>query len=385
MIVLNKNNYRLALIILLILFSPIVSVVLNLSSYSTSLLVTFFLVPFFNNYKIFPPKFNKYFFIFLFFIFFEIIKSIYFQSSLFNVLFVIVGFFIIFMISYIIYDKSVNENFEGSVKIILFIIFNLIIFSFCNIKIGNYDLYSKSVFPLKEPSHFGLYFGYFFPIAFYFCKNGLTKFLLFIFLSIFSLYLENFLLIIITLVSLLVSNYNNKRNLMFVFILIIFILFVIIKYSLFDFKYYEERLNFTEATNLSVLALFQGWEIITTTLSSINFFGVGLNNLEAIEPGVYSEMIYSVTDKYFNRNDGGFLAAKIIGEMGWLGAFILFMYIRFVISKLKYLSRSYSVLDYFYSSVLVISLLELFLRGLGYFTIGTILITSSLIYFKKND
>ena len=76
MIVLNKNNYRLALIILLILFSPIVSVVLNLSSYSTSLLVTFFLVPFFNNYKIFPSKFNKYFFIFLFFIFFEIIKSI---------------------------------------------------------------------------------------------------------------------------------------------------------------------------------------------------------------------------------------------------------------------------------------------------------------------
>ncbi len=385
MIVFNKNNYRLALIILLILFSPIVSVVLNLSSYSTSLLVTIFLLPFFNNYKIFPPKFNKHFFIFLYFIFFELIKSIYFQSSLLNFLFVNVGFFIIFMISYIVYHKSLNENFEGNVKIILFIIFNLIIFSFSNIKIGNYDYYSKSIFPLREPSHFALYFGYFFPIAFYYCKNFTTKFLLFFFLTFFSLYWDSFLLIVMTFVSLLISNYKNKRYLIYGSVLIIFMVLLVSKYSLIDFEYYESRLDFNEAKNLSTLIYLQGWDIIITTLNSTNIFGVGLNNLDAIKPGVYSEIIYSVTDKYFNRNDGGFLAAKIIGEMGWLGVLILFMYLKFVISRLKYLSSNYSVLHYFYSSVLVISLFELFLRGLGYFTIGTVLVVASILFYKSMD
>ena len=79
------------------------------------------------------------------------------------------------------------------------------------------------------------------------------------------------------------------------------------------------------------------------------------------------------------------MAAKIIGEMGWLGVLILFMYLKFVISRLKYLSSNYSVLHYFYSSVLVISLFELFLRGLGYFTIGTVLVGASILFYKSMD
>ena len=54
-------------------------------------------------------------------------------------------------------------------------------------------------------------------------------------------------------------------------------------------------------------------------------------------------------------------------------------------SKLKNISKEISLLNFFYSSILFMSLFELFFRGMGYFTIGTVLTTCSLIYFKTND
>ena len=386
MIVLDKSKYKLAIIlIILVLIAPIISVGFQLSSYSSVLLLSVFFIPFFSSNKIYFPKTNKYFYFYLSFSFFEIIKSIYFQSSTLSVLSVLIGFFIISIISKNIYYKSVNEKFEENMKIVFYFIFSLVVLSFYNINFGDYSNFSKSLFPFKEPGHFALYLGYFFPLAFYFCKNFTTKFLLFILLGYFSLNSESFLLVIMTVLSLLISNYDSKKNLIYVFISIFVGVLVIVQYSLFDLEYYLARLNFEGTRNLSSLSYLQGWDIIITTLNSTNLFGVGLNNLESVKPGEFSEIIYDISGKYFNRNDGGFLAAKVIGELGWFGVLVLFMYLKFVISKLKYLSKAYSSLQYFYSSVLIISLIEFFIRGLGYFTIGTILITSSFIYFKTHD
>jgi len=385
-IVLDKSKYKLAIIlIILVLIAPIISVGFQLSSYSSVLLLSVFFIPFFSSNKIYFPKTNKYFYFYLSFSFFEIIKSIYFQSSTLSVLSVLIGFFIISIISKNIYYKSVNEKFEENMKIVFYFIFSLVVLSFYNINFGDYSNFSKSLFPFKEPGHFALYLGYFFPLAFYFCKNFTTKFLLFILLGYFSLNSESFLLVIMTVLSLLISNYDSKKNLIYVFISIFVGVLVIVQYSLFDLEYYLARLNFEGTRNLSSLSYLQGWDIIITTLNSTNLFGVGLNNLESVKPGEFSEIIYDISGKYFNRNDGGFLAAKVIGELGWFGVLVLFMYLKFVISKLKYLSKAYSSLQYFYSSVLIISLIEFFIRGLGYFTIGTILITSSFIYFKTHD
>jgi hypothetical protein len=54
-------------------------------------------------------------------------------------------------------------------------------------------------------------------------------------------------------------------------------------------------------------------------------------------------------------------------------------------SKFKNIANEISLLNFFYSSILFMSLFELFFRGMGYFTIATVLTTCSLIYFKKND
>ena len=181
MIVLDKSKYKLAIIlIILVLIAPIISVGFQLSSYSSVLLLSVFFIPFFSSNKIYFPKTNKYFYFYLSFSFFEIIKSIYFQSSTLSVLSVLIGFFIISIISKNIYYKSVNEKFEENMKIVFYFIFSLVVLSFYNINFGDYSNFSKSLFPFKEPGHFALYLGYFFPLAFYFCKNFTTKFLLFI-------------------------------------------------------------------------------------------------------------------------------------------------------------------------------------------------------------
>lgn len=54
-------------------------------------------------------------------------------------------------------------------------------------------------------------------------------------------------------------------------------------------------------------------------------------------------------------------------------------------SKFKNIANEISLLNFFYSSILFMSLFELFFRGMGYFTIGTVLTTCSSIYFKTND
>ena len=255
MIVLGNNKYQLALILIFIsIISPIVSVELYLSSYSSSLLLSILIMPFYNKLEIIIPKFNKFFIIFLFI---EIMKSIYFQSSIAYTISIVIGVFIIYIISNNIYYNSLNIKFEKNIKIILYFILTIILFNFLDINFGNYSNYPKSTFPFIEPSHFGLYLGYFFPIAFYFCKKDTVKILLLIFLMSFSVYCESFLLILITVLSFIIS-FRKKSNLIIYSFLIIVFIIIIYKYSLINLEYYQDRTKFENATNLSTLTLFQG-------------------------------------------------------------------------------------------------------------------------------
>ena len=211
------------------------------------------------------------------------------------------------------------------------------------------------------------------------------RFALVLFLLFFAFYFESLLFVLIVFASYLFTNRINLKLLFSILLIFVLLYFVFVNYNLINLDYYLNRLDFKNLNNISLLVFLQGWEIIITTLKDFNLIGVGLNNLKSVPFSEVADQLYTILGEYKNREDGGFLAAKIIGETGIAGFVMILIYIKIVYSKLKNATKEISLLNFFYSSILFISLFELFFRGMGYFTIGTILTTSSLIYFKTND
>lgn len=95
-------------------------------------------------------------------------------------------------------------------------------------------------------------------------------------------------------------------------------------------------------------------------------------------PSIYASMIAKITGDVNieqNRDDGGFLAAKVVAELGYFGIYLMFAYIFYffkcVQSVRKILLnnqlRENSMLLISYGIIITFSV-ELFVRSIGYFS-----------------
>jgi len=386
MIVSNKIKYNYFIKLLFLLVIPSLAYVLfNLSSLSIGLLLTCLLLLIFNNNKIYIKDIKGWPLLVLHIFFgFEFFKTIYLGLSLTTLLQIYLSFVIILLIAQNLVYSSVNINFRTNLKYVYYVLICILLINIFNIQIGRYYLFQKSIFPFSEPSHLVINFGYFLPTIFYLQKK-IMRFALVLFLLFFAFYFESLLFVLIVFASYLFTNRINLKLLFSILLIFVLLYFVFVNYNLINLDYYLNRLDFKNLNNISLLVFLQGWEIIITTLKDFNLIGVGLNNLKSVPFSEVADQLYTILGEYKNREDGGFLAAKIIGETGIAGFVMILIYIKIVYSKLKNATKEISLLNFFYSSILFISLFELFFRGMGYFTIGTILTTSSLIYFKTND
>lgn len=286
--------------------------------------------------------------------------------------------------------KADAENIKTTFAIIFFT-FSLL--GWLEIVVGvhilNYANLEKPIFPFSEESHFALAYG---PIA---CAHGVSrstkqKALVVLNLLCMSVLLPNLTLFLFCIVSSLIFF---RLRFLVVLILMMSAPALLILSSLNQDLIYSTSDYFTsrvsmdqDSKNLSALVYIQGWNEIYKGLTQDYGIGAGFQMLGTGEASLISERIYHIAGKYLNSEDGGFLAAKIIGEFGFVGLLACMYYIvavcksaRIISSKTKSADVSLVLKKKIFASIVVSYVVEFYFRGYGYFSPGLILALAALI------
>ena len=131
---------------------------------------------------------------------------------------------------------------------------------------------------------------------------------------------------------------------------------------------------------MSALVYLQGWESIRQTLIATPF-GIGFQFLGYEPPNLYSLYIKDLSGAYVNRQDGGFLLAKLFSEFGlFLVPIFLYFFYWIKVSYVKtLLIDRINIRPVFY---LFISLIvPLLFRDVGYFSYTLFYFFTSCGYF----
>jgi O-antigen ligase len=201
---------------------------------------------------------------------------------------------------------------------------------------------------------------------------------------VWGLVIENLTTLVAVILSLLITvRFAISKN-AFITIIVISV-FTAVSVQVIDTDYFLSRLEISnESNNLSVLVLLQGWETSVEMIKMTGAWGVGFQQFGFIDvSGEIIEKIANLGEEGLNKLDGGSMAAKITGEFGVLGLAAIFMiviqafraYLRLKSAKLNDCSGGQILL----SASLFTYVIELFARGVGYFSPTGFLVLCALI------
>lgn len=278
-------------------------------------------------------------------------------------------------------SKIGDREIDYIMKVALFIFFIIFFLSF--FKPLQFK-HLKSIFPYSEYSHFSLFFGgslcY---TAVRYIKYRMSIILFFLFAAII---LQN-----LTLLSLVILISFCLFKFWMVFINVALGL-IIVNYV--DLSYFEDRLAnlSSESSNLSALVFIQGWELAYDAILKSKGLGIGIQQLGEIKlTSKASKVIYLLTRREYNITDAGLTGPKIICEFGIFGLIVIIFFLNIVRKAIFYV-RMFSEKKEFKDHKLLMSycflltfLIELFVRGIGYFSGTVFMAIVAFIYVLKNS
>ena len=243
---------------------------------------------------------------------------------------------------------------------------------------------SRNMFIFNEPSHYAICLVPFLFYAAYTSKRE-RNVILYILSGVgFALILKSLTLLVGCLMIIFLC-YGQRLLKLF------FLITVAAAMAIFlDLDYFSQRLNMsTDNNNLSTLVFLSGWERAYLSFTETYGFGLGFNQLGIVGPqGELQPLIQTLTDgvSRLNVRDGGSTGSKLIAETGLLGLVLLMFYFFSSINILKQLikRRLKSFKDIFFCGVFLIFSIELFVRGMGYFSILSFLFLSSIYWIYRN-
>lgn len=156
--------------------------------------------------------------------------------------------------------------------------------------------------------------------------------------------------------------------------------------SFLNLRYFLDRLDFSGTDNLSALVFIQGWELMFESLGRSQMWGLGFQQL-----GVHgteaasSYLIFALLQSDSNLLDGGFVAAKLVSEFGILGIGITILLVVLgarsflVLRRMAASTEPPRQTDLFIHGVRLAFLVELMVRGTGYFTGSIVLLIAALV------
>ncbi|WP_181406014.1 hypothetical protein [Thermodesulfovibrio sp. Kuro-1] len=243
---------------------------------------------------------------------------------------------------------------------------------------------NKNMILFHEPSHYALAL---IPIAIIFLYQSkiIIKSISIFFIILLSLLLQNLTLLLgsffISLLAIIrIKNLNLKR--VFSLVIFIFLLVSFLAYIILNNPYFQERVLFVQE-NSSVLVYLSGWERAYFALVDSNLIGYGFNRMGYIETrSKYQDILDSLNLGDLNLYDGGTTASKIIYEFGIFGFIVILIYLLnfFKLTKKLISSRISSYNEVLFISYFLSYFFELFIRGVGYFSINCLLFASSFYW-----
>lgn len=159
-----------------------------------------------------------------------------------------------------------------------------------------------------------------------------------------------------------------------------------------DLTYYSSRLAFSsDTTNLSTLVFLQGWENAILNFKETAGIGVGFQQFGiAGSIGGMADKIVEILGSNISLRDGGSTSTKLIGEFGVLGIVAILALVRVIGRGAQYFRKcqlqspaSRDQRSLFFYSFLVTYAIELFVRGAGYFSLGSFLAAVALISLSR--
>ena len=281
----------------------------------------------------------------------------------------------------LLFNRS-RTNINKAVDI-LCIIFSLIaVMSILGIQPPAANNGSKPVFPFNEPSFFAFTI---LPIITYKCvtSNFISRTLCLIAVLVFAVIVKNLTLVVgCALVGLVVLP------LRFVVPMIAIGFYAL---NFVELSYFTERLDITsDSDNISALVYAQGWQLLDESLRHTKGWGLGFQQLGFGYTNVPASFrLFYILRRDSNLVDGGFLLAKAGSEFGVFGIMAVGVITAYAVKSmviLRSVAMGWRVLDPAVVLALCSSysiVLEIYVRGVGYFTGTTFLAISAALYLWR--
>ncbi len=161
--------------------------------------------------------------------------------------------------------------------------------------------------------------------------------------------------------------------------------------ELLDTKYYTDRLDFgAHTTNQSALVYLQGWELATDAFHRSSGWGIGFQQLgfgNFTSPS--ADVLFRLYRVEANIFDGGFVAAKLASEFGVFGLGLIALYVaiagRTAIGIRRHIRHGsdMSAGMIFASAIILCYSIDMFVRGVGYFSASSALFMTALLFMAE--
>ncbi|ANE76661.1 hypothetical protein CTB91_01350 [Dickeya solani] len=256
------------------------------------------------------------------------------------------------------------------------------------IDIGSYVAKPKAVFPFSEESHYALTVGIFVCASGILMKNR-ERVVLLANLLLQALIFPSLTLLVFCMMAVFIFWMARRITLMLTIIVVLVasVYFMLTYFSdLPAIAYFGSRLTISDDTdNLTTLVFLQGLDDAKNALLESHGLGLGLQMAGTNGVGQYGYVIQSLAGSDFNRNDGGFLASKIVSEFGAVGLLLSVGYLFILkkavntINRIRDNTDMESTLLKIAMAVVIAYAVEFFLRGYGYFSPGLFLFVTMMM------
>ncbi|MFT3906193.1 MAG: hypothetical protein QM718_07820 [Steroidobacteraceae bacterium] len=246
------------------------------------------------------------------------------------------------------------------------------------LRIGAYAKLNHPVVPFSEPSHFALAYSQVAVMLLPFLRRS-RQYLVILASLVLAITFPNttMLVVAVMLMAVVAPLWLIGSSIAIAIPVVAWLLVAAPEWS----SYFSDRISTDNNDNLSRLVYLQGWESLVLANSSTGGLGIGFQNLGNEPEGVASELISKLLNAELNRADGGFMLAKIGGEFGCFGialsALLLLLATRAGLRLRKCIRLGFSkgdVLELLPLGSLYMFIVELMVRGMGYFSPSFILV-----------
>ncbi|AKA39329.1 hypothetical protein [Yersinia ruckeri] len=356
---------------------------LSLDSLAVGFFISIFFFMIYLSFRVKCISLNDLFFSFFFFVFFILYSFDILNNPGKNIASSLIIFFTLLtasLFSTLSYKKGgqfLQNIFLYTTILLLFIGIVGITFKFNYL---GFFAYPKSILFFYEPSNYAIVAGPFYIVTMLLAKK--YKYIYCALFLLISLLSQNLTMIIYWFFGVW---FSSKRKMKFSFMTILSItIIIIILYFNNHAMYYMQRLDIrSTSNNLSVLVFLQGWSEMLKSIFDSYGVGLGFQDAGTNTPSHIAIKIFKIAKIYKNRQDAGFLAAKIIIEFGIIGAIFVFYVLYRIVSSMININDETCIHKRVISGIFISLFIELFFRGQGYFTMGMFLLCFAFFLSKK--